>query len=145
VLLAAKEAGPEGFAAALLGGHQLALFNYLMEIEHFDEFPADHYLELSKAIAENIRAQRDVIEMQHRARQPAGPDPAEPASPRRRGRKGKPATAAPARGEHLTEAERKDKLAREVWAILEPNRPIERFLGKDPAPADAEPGVERKP
>jgi hypothetical protein len=127
VLLAAREAGPEGFAAACLGGSQLALFNFLMEIEHFDEFPIDRYVELTKAIGLNIRAQRDVMEMQRQAREPAS------------------AEAAAAKGAALAEAERKDALARKVWAILEPNRPIEQFLGEDPDPSDPEPGAERKP
>src|SRR5688572_16144641 len=113
VLLAAREAGPQGFAAACLGGHQLALFNFLMKIEHFDEFPADLYLELTKAIALNIRAQRDVMEMQRQAREAAGPDAA-------------------AKDTESSDAERKDALARKVWAILEPNRPIEMFLGDPP-------------
>ena len=120
VLLAAKEAGPEGFAAACLGGHQLALFNFLMKLEHFDEFPAEHYLELTKAIALNIRTQRELLEMQRRAREAAGPDAA-------------------AKDAQLSEAERKDALARKVWAILEPNRPIEMFLDDDPKPAGPDP------
>ena len=114
VLLAAREAGPEGFAAGCLGGSQLALFNFLMEIEHFDEFPIDRYLQLTKAIALNIRAQRDVMEMQEQRRAREAAD------------------AAAAKDAALTEAERKDALARKVWAILEPNRPIEQFLGEEP-------------
>jgi hypothetical protein len=148
VLLAAKEAGPEGFAAACLAGHQLALFNFLMKIEHFDEFPADLYLVLTKAIALNIKAQRDVIEMQRRATPPR-PDAPTPPHSRSRSRSRRPHTqrAAPAPAAddtHLTEAERNDALARKVWAILEPNRPIEMFLGEHVEPSDPEPGAERK-
>src|SRR5687768_8634142 len=141
VLFAARQAGPEGFAAALLGGLQLALFNHLMEIEDYHEFPAGHYLELSKGIAVNIRAQREVMEMQFRARQPPGSPPSEDPRPRRGSRNGKhkpPAPPADASA-HLTEAERHDALLRKVWSILEPNRPIEMFLDDDPAPTNLAP------
>src|SRR5688572_22553544 len=91
-LLAAKEAGPQGFAAAVLGGSQLALFNFLMEIEDFDQFPVARYLELTKATALNIKAQRDVMEMQQRAAEAARQPPG----------------AEAAKGAPLTEAERHD-------------------------------------